>query len=156
MENREFNKRTWEKPVDVNDLKSKNINTENIHISPINRNQAELTEEIRNDMNSIEDKKDKIKLPMKVLDMLLEKENLENHIKTKKKEIEDLDRQGNMQELYVARQEYSILNEQYKKINERFSELLLSNESYMKAYKEYGENKVERDIISNPINPRWN
>ncbi|MBP7006472.1 MAG: hypothetical protein KBB16_00195 [Candidatus Pacebacteria bacterium] len=156
MENPEFNKRIWEKPVDVTDLKSKSINTENININPINRNQAELTEEIRNDMNSIEDKKDKIKLPMKVLDMLLEKENLENHIKTKKKEIEDLDRQGNMQELYVARQEYSILNEQYKKINERFSELLLSNESYMKAYKEYGKNKVERDIISNPINPRWN
>lgn len=156
MENPEFNKRIWEKPVDVTDLKSKSINTENININPINRNQAELTEEIRNDMNSIEDKKDKIKLPMKVLDMLLEKENLENHIKTKKKEIEDLDRQGNMQELYVARQEYSILNEQYKKTNERFSELLLSNESYMKAYKEYGENKVERDIISNPINPRWN
>ncbi|MDQ5922506.1 MAG: hypothetical protein QG644_214, partial [Patescibacteria group bacterium] len=113
MENPEFNKRIWEKPVDVTDLKSKSINTENININPINRNQAELTEEIRNDMNSIEDKKDKIKLPMKVLDMLLEKENLENHIKTKKKEIEDLDRQGNMQELYVARQEYSILNEQY-------------------------------------------
>ena len=156
MENMEFNKRKWEKPIDIGDVKPKNIETEPLKVTTINENQAELYESIRVDQNSIEDKKDKIRLPMKLLDAVLEKEKVDEQIKAKEKEMKELEKSGDMRELYVARQEYSILNEQSKKAHEYINKLILSDESYMKAYKEYGKNKTERDMISNPTNPRWN
>ena len=119
MENMEFNKRKWEKPIDIGDVKPKNIETEPLKVTTINENQAELYESIRVDQNSIEDKKDKIRLPMKLLDAVLEKEKVDEQIKAKEKEMKEAARMLDFELAGILRDEIKVLNKKFEDIKKK-------------------------------------